>query len=128
MDKNRGFKAGGIKTVINGSKFEQKTSIEQTLINMKFTEKCIHKGLKKYKQSNIYMHGELNGNKILYFTQKSFSLYFKKKFDIDIYKNPDEAFVTIIGNIYNIKILEKKNQNVSGSVEDKLKTGILKLI
>ena len=49
--------------------------------------------------------------------------YFKKNLNIDIYKNPDEAFVIIQNDEYIIKILEKKNQNVEGSVEDKLKTG-----
>jgi hypothetical protein len=47
----------------------------------------------------------------------------KKEFDINIYKNPDEAFIIFNNNDVYIKILEKKNQNVEGSVEDKLKTG-----
>jgi hypothetical protein len=38
-------------------------------------------------------------------------------------KKPDEGFIIFSNNQYYIKILEKKNQNVEGSVIDKLKTG-----
>jgi len=44
-------------------------------------------------------------------------------FNIDVYKQPDEAFIIFNNDKINIKILEKKNQNVEGSIEDKLKTG-----
>jgi len=47
----------------------------------------------------------------------------KKEFNIDTYKQPDEAYIINTGGEYFIKILEKKNQNSEGSVEDKLKTG-----
>jgi hypothetical protein len=50
-------------------------------------------------------------------------MYFKKNFNIDTYKEPDEGYLIIKDNKYNLKILEKKNQNVAGSVDEKLKTG-----
>ena len=49
-----------------------------------------------------------NNNKIIYLTQNGFKLYFKEKHNIHVYKQPDEAFIIISANNYNIKILEKK--------------------
>ena len=45
----------------------------------------------------------------------------KNKYNIDIFRLPDEAYIIEYktGEIY-IKILEKKSQNVPGSVETKL--------
>jgi hypothetical protein len=50
-------------------------------------------------------------------------MYFREKFNIFTYKEPDESYIINKNNIYKLKILEKKNQNVNGSVEEKLKTG-----
>ncbi len=34
-----------------------------------------------------------NNNKIIYLTRNGFKLYFKEKHNINIYKQPDEAFI-----------------------------------
>ena len=116
---NKGSGAGGANTLINGLSFENKTSIENKLLKNNF-EKIIMN--KKNKYGYYFQNNNMN-KKIIYLTQSGFKLYCKKEFNIDIYKQPDEAFIIIYNNIYHIKILEKKNQNVDGSVEDKLKTG-----
>jgi hypothetical protein len=119
---NRGNGAGGENTTKNGINFELQTSIENTLLKYKF-KKCVINKTNKKNKYNYYFELNNKNKKIIYLTQNAFKLYFKKEFDINIYKNPDEAFLIFTNNECNIKILEKKNQNVSGSVEDKLKTG-----
>ena len=116
--KNKGKHAGGANTILNGLFFENKTSIEKNLIKKKFNKVIINKN--KYGYYYEYIK---ENNKIIYLTQSGFKLYFKKNFNIDVYKHPDEAFLIISNNEYYLKILEKKNQNVEGSIEDKLKTG-----
>ena len=47
-----------------------------------------------------------------------------KKYNIDIFRNPDEAYIIEYKNGKKVlKILEKKNQNGEGSVETKLWAG-----
>jgi hypothetical protein len=116
---NKGTGAGGAKTNINGLTFEAKTSIEKKLEENKFI-KCIINEKSKY---GYYFEFNNDEKTIIYLTQSGFKIYFKNKFNINVYKYPDEAFIIIKNEKYNIKILEKKNQNVEGSVEDKLKTG-----
>jgi hypothetical protein len=119
--KNKGTGAGGANTNINGLSFENKTSIENKLLENNFTKIIINN---KNKYGYYFEYNDVeNNNKIIYLTQNGFKLYFKEKYNINVYKQPDEAFIIISANNYNIKILEKKNQNVDGSVEDKLKTG-----
>jgi len=117
--KNKGSGAGGANTTFNGSSFEKKTSIENKLLENGYTKTIFNN-----KQTFGYYFEYVNENyKIIYLTQSGFRLYFKLKYNIDVYRNPDEAFLIIKEDKYYLKILEKKNQNVAGSVEDKLKTG-----
>jgi hypothetical protein len=117
---NKRTKSGGLNTTINGLIFEYKTSIENKLIEHGFNKNIMNK---KSKYGYYYEHINNKNKKIIYMTQSGFKKYFKEKFDISTYKQPDEAFIFISNNIYDVKILEKKNQNSEGSVEDKLKTG-----
>jgi len=121
LDKvlNKGVGAGGANTTINGLSFENKTSIENKLLENNYI-KVIMDTKKKY---GYYFEYKNNNNKIIYMTQAGFKLYFKKTFNIEVYKQPDEAFLIFSNNEYHLKILEKKNQNTDGSIEDKLKTG-----
>ena len=50
-------------------------------------------------------------------------IYFKIKFNIQLFRNPDEVFIIETKNKYYVKILEKKEQHVNGSVETKLWAG-----
>jgi len=115
---NKGTGAGGNQTNINGLSFEIKTSIEKKLLENNFEKIIINK-----KNKYDYYFEYNKDYKIIYLTQSGFKTFIKKEFDVDIYKNPDEAFIIYKNDNYYIKILEKKNQNVAGSVEDKLKTG-----
>lgn len=116
---NRGTGAGGVNTNNNGSVFERITSIENKLLENKF-EKVITNDKNKY---SYYFESKNQNNKIIYLTQNGFKEYIKKKFNIDSYRCPDEAFLIFSNNMYHLKILEKKYQNGPGSVIDKLKTG-----
>ncbi len=116
---NKGTGAGGANTNYNGLSFEEKTSIESKLEECKYIKKNI-----KIKNRKGYYYENDN---IIYFTKgckNTFKLYFEKEFKIITYRQPDEAYlIKLDDNNYILKILEKKNQNVDGSVEDKLKTG-----
>lgn len=99
---NKGTGAGGKNTNIYGKKFEDKTNNENKLIDDGFIKESYSKT--KY---GYYLY------KTIYFTlQNGLKLFIKSKYDIDIFRCPDEAYI--------IKILEKKEQNVEGSVETKL--------
>ena len=99
---NTGTGAGGKNTNIYGKKFEDKTNNENKLIDDGFIKESYSKT--KY---GYYLY------KTIYFTlQNGLKLFIKSKYDIDIFRCPDEAYI--------IKILEKKEQNVEGSVETKL--------
>lgn len=112
---NRGTGAGGSKTNHNGLHFENETSLFTKLINNKFS-------IVKNKNEN-YLEYKNNNIETYYFQQNEFNKFIKKNYNIQIYKKPDEALIIKKDNTINIKIIEKKNQNVPGSVEDKLKTG-----
>jgi hypothetical protein len=119
MISNKGTGAGGANTTINGLSFEDKTSIEPFLNKYKYEKKEV---IIKKRKGEYYKN-----DNIIYFKKNSFKLYFEKEFNIITHRQPDEAYlqpkVIINDNDYTLKILEKKNQNVEGSVEDKLKTG-----
>jgi len=117
---NKGTGAGGANTNYNGLSFEEKTSIEPFLNKYKYEKKEI----KIKKRKSIYYEYKENDLNIIYFKKNGFKLYFEKEFNIITYKEPDEAYlIKNSDSDYTLKILEKKNQNVEGSVEDKLRTG-----
>jgi hypothetical protein len=117
---NKGTGAGGAKTTLNGLSFEEKTSIEPKLTEYKYEKKEI----KIKKRKGVYYEYKEDNINIIYFKKNAFKLYFEKMFKIETYRQPDEAYlIKNSDNNYTLKILEKKNQNVEGSVEDKLKTG-----
>ena len=144
---NKGTGAGGANTVHNGSQFEELTNIEPLLLSKSFDTKILNKTKNGYYLTKNFTKDtkdtkdtendsdprcddkkdDTNQKTITYSKQCGFKTYIKKEFNIDIYRHPDEAYVikTKKDNVYhyNIKILEKKNQNGEGSVEDKLKTG-----
>jgi hypothetical protein len=116
--KNKGTGAGGKNTNKNGKSFENITNIETKLIDNKYEKKNIDKT--KY---GYYLYKNIDNNKIIYVSQNGLKLYIKQKFDIELFRNPDEAYIIEKNGKYIIKILEKKAQNVEGSVETKLWSG-----
>ena len=111
---NKGTGAGGANTNKNGLAFEAKTDIENMLLEAGFVKKEIDK---KY----YYLEWE----NIVYVKQNGFKQYMSSTFKIDdIFKKPDECFIIKDeDNKYTVKVLEKKNQNCDGSVEEKLLLG-----
>jgi hypothetical protein len=89
------------------------TSNLNNLINDGFTRSC---------EGHLF---KINENYTLtYFTQGELKRYFQKKYDVSIFRKPDEAYLLELNDGRKIlKILEKKYQGVEGSVEDKLLTG-----
>jgi hypothetical protein len=61
---------------------------------------------------------------IVFVLQNGLKLYMKNKYNIDMFRCPDEAYIIEYANGRKvIKILEKKEQNKEGSVETKLWSG-----
>ena len=120
---NRGTGAGGSKTNENGIAFENKTDNYNRLIKFGF-EKHIIEGSEKLKYG-YYLEKTINNFKITYLCQNGLKYYMKKYYNKTLIREVDEAYI-LVDNLTNkkyIKILEKKNQNRSGSVEDKLCLG-----
>lgn len=113
---NKGSGAGGANTNVNGKAFETKTENESRLLSNGFIRKSIPG--KKGKNS-YYLE---NGNTV-YLTQSGLKSYFSHFFKKEMVRCPDEAYLIKTDDTYVLKILEKKNQNVVGSVADKLQIG-----
>lgn len=118
---NNGTGAGGSKTNLNGKLFEKKTENESRLISNGFVRYNISGCRGKFD----YYLEKIDGNKkIVYLTQGGLKSYFSQFFKKELFRCPDEAYLIYDGESYTLKILEKKNQNVAGSVDTKLLAGI----
>lgn len=140
---NKGNGAGGANTNLYGKKFEEKTNHEPLLNLNGYTKQFFNSktNLKSNPNSNNYYLSKTvdynNGKKTITFvSQTGFKKYMKKKYNIDLFRFPDEAYIIeydnsdLNPNNLNdptnsptkkiIKILEKKEQHVNGSVETKL--------
>jgi hypothetical protein len=117
--KNKGTGAGGANTTHNGIAFEVKTDNVQRLKEKGFVQKLF-----KNKKTN-YLEKEEESRVVHFVTQWGLKDYMKEIHEKDVYRKPDEAYIftdKITGKI-EVKILEKKNQNSCGSVDDKLCLG-----
>jgi hypothetical protein len=113
---NRGTGAGGANTNVTGGAFEYRTSNEPRLLANGFVRTQIEdcNGKEAYyltKENTVFV------------TQNGLKRYVDKTFGIRVCRKPDEAYIRKVGDTYVLKILEKKNQNVEGSVADKLGLG-----
>ena len=118
---NQGTGAGGANTNVNGKTFEMKTENETRLLANGFTRKPIPG--KKGKNSYFLEKSTGLNKSIVYLTQGGLKQYFEHYFQKELFRNPDEAYLFRDGDQYILKILEKKNQNVEGSVDTKLLAG-----
>jgi hypothetical protein len=124
--KNKGTGAGGSNTTLNGLSFEDKTSSEILLIKNGYDKKRLTKDsvngwFIEYKSLTD------KNTRIVFTTQSGLNAYCKKHLGIDhIYKNPDEVFLIFNDSLktLNIKVIEKKSQNSSGSVDEKIPGGV----
>lgn len=118
---NRGTGAGGANTNANGKTFEKKTENESRLLASGFVRKTIP-GCKG--KNDFYLEKMESPTKgIIYLTQGGLKSYFAHFFNKEMFRCPDEAYLFRDGDSYTLKVLEKKNQNVAGSVDTKLLAG-----
>jgi len=119
---NKGTGAGGSNTNYHGKKFEEITNNENRLLELGYTKNSFTKKTKnKY---NYYLSKTYDDKTIIFVLQNGLKNYCKEKYSIELFRCPDEAYIIE----YNtgrkvIKILEKKEQHVDGSVETKLWSG-----
>ena len=119
---NKGTGAGGANTNYYGKKFEEKTNNQQRLLEDGYTINSFTKNPKKAQSS--YLSKIFPDKKIVFTTQNGLRMYMKKEYNIDIFRCPDEAYIIEYNSGRKVvKILEKKEQKVEGSVETKLWSG-----
>ncbi len=122
MQINKGTCAGGSNTNYYGKKFEEKTNNQQRLLEMGYTKNSFTK--KPKKQYDYYLSKIFEDKTIVFVLQNGLKMYMKNKYNIDLFRCPDEAYIIEYKHGRKvIKILEKKEQNVDGSVETKLWSG-----
>ena len=115
---NKGTGAGGANTNIFGKLFEDNTSMKDNLLEMGFIEKRMNKS-----KCGYYLKKRIGDIKIIYLTQSGLKMYFQRKYNIKLCRNPDEAYIIKTRDKCIVKILEKKEQHCEGSVETKLWAG-----
>lgn len=116
---NNGTGAGGSKTNYYGKIFEEKTNNESKLLEQGYIKKTFFNNSKKIY--DYYLEKEFEDKIIIFVLQYGLKNYIKNKYNIDLFRCPDEAYIIKYKNRNKIiKILEKKEQNVNGSVETKL--------
>lgn len=119
---NKGIGAGGSNTNKFGKLFENKTNNEFVIRYKKYDRDVISNSSKC--KFNYMYHKQLEDKKIIYLSQSGLKLYIKEKYNICLFRYPDEAYIIENNNGMKIlKILEKKEQKVDGSVETKLWSG-----
>jgi hypothetical protein len=119
---NKGTGAGGASTTKNGLNFEEFTSNKNNLESQGYARTDVGKGKTTYYLRKIF--SDLNVE-VFYASKKGVVLLLNILFGVAIYREPDEAFLvhSLEDDTYNLYIIEVKNQNRSGSVEDKILAG-----
>ncbi len=119
---NKGTGAGGANTNYHGQKFEEKTNNKQSLLELGYTENSLLQ--KPKKATDFYLSKTFEDRTIIFVLQGGLKVYMKNKYNIDLFRCPDEAYIIeYTSGRKVIKILEKKEQNVQGSAETKLWAG-----
>jgi hypothetical protein len=118
---NKGTGAGGANTNHNGNAFENKTDNESRLLSIGFIRKNIP-GKEKTKYG-YYLELIATTATIIFVKQNGLKNYMKSFHNKEVCREVDEAYIIKHANGTTLKILEKKNQNGGGSVEDKLCLG-----
>jgi hypothetical protein len=120
---NKGTGAGGANTNLFGKKFEDKTNNQERLLEQGYIKNSFKK-IRSSKTYDYYLSKTFDDKTVIFVLQNGLKTYMKKKYDIELFRCPDEAYIIEYNNGKKlIKILEKKEQNVEGSVETKLWSG-----
>ena len=119
---NKGTGAGGANTNYHGKQFEEQTNNAVRLLAQGYISHNISS--KPKKMSDCYLSKTIDNKTITFVQQGGLKQFMKLKYNIETCRCPDEAYI-IEHNTGRrvIKILEKKEQNVEGSVIDKLLSG-----
>jgi len=118
---NKGTGAGGANTNFYGKKFEDKTNNQNRLLEMGYIK---NNYTKSKKINDFYLLKTFEDKTIVFVLQNGLKTYMKYKYNIDMFRCPDEAYIIeYTSGKKVIKIIEKKEQNVEGSVETKLWAG-----
>ena len=119
---NKGTGAGGANTNLYGKKFEDKTNNQERLVEIGYVKNSYAK--KQKKANDYYLSKTFEDKTVVFVLQNGLKTYMKYKYNIDMFRCPDEAYIIEYASGRKIiKILEKKEQNVEGSVETKLWSG-----
>ena len=119
---NKGTGAGGANTNLYGKKFEDKTNNQERLVEIGYVKNIYAK--KQKKANDYYLSKTFEDKMVVFVLQNGLKTYMKYKYNIDMFRCPDEAYIIeYTSGRKVIKILEKKEQNVEGSVETKLWSG-----
>jgi hypothetical protein len=113
---NRGTGAGGANTNLNGLPFEKKTSNIPHLVEQGFR----HVQTDNTKNGFYLTKKFEDDSELVFVTQGGLKKYVKNVFGKHIHRCPDEAYIWKRNGMYTLYILEKKCQNVPGSVDTKL--------
>lgn len=117
---NKGTGAGGAATNLNGKPFEAKTDNETRLLNAGFIKTVMNHGTKY----GYFLSKRVENKKVIFVSQHGLNEFIQKFYRIELFRNPDEAYIFEYNDGRRvIKILEKKVQNVDGSVDVKLLSG-----
>jgi hypothetical protein len=118
---NKGTGAGGSNTNYYGKKFEEKTDNQKRLLQDGYIKNIFRNCKKSY---GYYLSKQNEEKTIIFVSQNGLKLYMKEKYNKELFRCPDEAYIIEYATGKNvIKILEKKEQRVEGSVETKLWSG-----
>jgi hypothetical protein len=130
---NRGTGAGGANTNYHGKRFEEKTDNRPRLMAEGYVKTNLPTSATKSKKTlgtRVYDHCLVKTHEdprstTTFVSQSGLKAYMKHTYGIPLFRCPDEAYITTFadGRRTVVKILEKKEQNVSGSVETKLWSG-----
>ena len=119
---NKGTGAGGANTNYCGKKFEEKSNNQQRLLEMGYTRNSFTK--KPQNKFDYYLSKTFEDKTIRFVLQSGLKKYMKNKYNIEMFRCPDEAYIIeYTSGRKVIKILEKKAQKGPGSVETKLWSG-----
>ena len=117
---NHGTGAGGANTTYFGKQFEEKTNNQMRLLSNGYSKYNLAKTNNK-NANNFYLSNTFEDKTITFVLQYGLRRYMKYKYNIQLFRCPDEAYIIEYTTGEKvIKILEKKEQNVNGSVETKL--------
>lgn len=96
---------------------KKKTDIENELCSQGFVKKQF-----STKKQDYYITKIFDDKVVTFTTQSGFKSYIKRNFNIEVFRHPDEAYIIEYKGCKKVivKILEKKEQRVEGSVETKL--------